>query len=461
MVMSAPPCCGAGGAPLQCVHVLPELGDGFLDLAVDGVGVVGELHVEVGKAFRSLEAVRVHLCFDSSQAAVDAVYLGVQPGQVGLRRRLEAGDRVEDILDGGLAHQGQPIDPSRAGATSGYPESRTPRGGSRGARRRIDVGSDSGDKRKPKAAAASSAAWSVQFGSPEWRDAERKCKAAARSYNLGSVADDVVADALVEASRTYRGDNNATFSSLAVTICLHALSKKKAKAADELPEDVAATDGEVVPPPKTARVDSAYGRAFERFFGHEKMMVESFMFEERRAELPRWLRLELGPAGFLAHALRDEGLAALHTTFPEDFDAAVIVHADGLVGLQEVMLPDGTITRHWVESAETMNLPMKTVGRSKPDPYAARLDRRQPAIYRAAVAAQRDRHAGLIFQERREATALAIIRHAMKLAGIGGTFIHQATAGLRAERTREEQAGRRELLRVASRAMATSKRTKP
>ena len=124
-------------------------------------------------------------------------------------------------------------------------------------------------KPKPKSKATrvrapGKTSWSsVVPGSPEWSEAQRKCNAAARSYNLGSIADDVVADALADASRKYRGDNDASFATLAVTICRRSLAKQKATAADELPEDVAATESEAVPvPTKIARGTwTAYGRA--------------------------------------------------------------------------------------------------------------------------------------------------------------------------------------------------------
>ena len=325
------------------------------------------------------------------------------------------------------------------------------------------------EEERSRARRPSNAGWSVLPGTQEWDDAERVCVGYMRShFPLHASAEDAVQDALTDASRTYEGRNEATFATLAVRILIRAVSRANGTAGAELADSDGAhgADSDFVPEPEEEVAPSArargriaaLGRVFGELFQHEGMMVEVLMFRDR-AGLASYLRSVLGDGGFLDQALRGANLLPIPASFAPNFDARLVAYSDELLGLKEVELPGGAKARHWVESVETMDIPLRVVGRRRAEPPRRLRRGRDPRID-AAFAKMRMRHAGLAFASLRREAALSILRYAMKQAGINGTLVHRALSGGRAARSRELQRERTDLIRAFHRELGAQKRAK-
>jgi len=305
-----------------------------------------------------------------------------------------------------------------------------------------------------KSSGTKTSAWSVLPKTDKWAKAERMILAELRrSYKrLAPDHEDIADNALCEASRTWRGD--AQFSTLAITIAIRDAKRRGRHLVKGSPLPVGPR------PPKLTRTDlspgmvARLGPVFEDFFRDETMIIGALMFEHAGEKLAAHLRRAIWGDGYglLPHLFKKYDVKPPFSfALDEGFDARVTSFA------RKVLALDG---EHWVESQETLDVPLPGV------PGRRRTERHRPAsrrvsrARRAALERQHRRLARFIFSQKREDAARAIIRFALSEAGFGGTLVNQALAQRRERERRETNRRKEEAIRILSRVISAGKVSK-
>lgn len=256
----------------------------------------------------------------------------------------------------------------------------------------------------------------------EWSDAIRIASGKLRSKQptLFERASEIAKDAAQVAAGRWRGE--AAFSTLTTTIAMRKAAKlAKLEIRQKQPRKA----------PIRRRPDrgeaSALAPVFRDFLAHAETLLHDAPFGARRTEIGATIRLLLGHYFlFLLDHYKVRPAVRPRFRFAPDFDARVDAFARKVFGAE------------WVESDATIQAPLPGItGKPPHDPYRPPAELDGDAELPAFLSDLRNRHAGLIFEEKRERAIQAVIRFALSAAGYGGSVLNAVLGPVRVASTRE------------------------